>query len=88
MTEAPERINVSKSLGGQWVAFDNGYGEDYVRADIAEAREAKLLDALWWYGEQARLARLIHGEGDVGRLALSEDGGSRARAIIAELEKP
>lgn len=30
---------------------------------------------LEWYGEQARLARLIHSEGDAGRHALAGDGG-------------
>lgn len=37
--------------------------------------------ALEWYGEQARLARLIHSEGDAGRNALADDGGKRARAL-------
>jgi hypothetical protein len=44
----------------------------------------RMRDALEWYGEQARLARLIHSEGDAGRHALAEDGGKRARAILAE----
>ena len=48
----------------------------------AEAREQKLLEALTWYGEQARLARLIHSEGDAGRHALSNDGGDRARRAL------
>lgn len=39
--------------------------------------------ALEWYAEQSRLCRLIHGEGDAGRNALSGDGGQRARAAIA-----
>jgi hypothetical protein len=38
--------------------------------------------ALEWYGEQARLARLIHAEGDAGRHALADDGGKRARAAL------
>jgi hypothetical protein len=37
---------------------------------------------LAWYGEQARLARLIHSGGDAGRQALAEDGGKRARATL------
>ena len=43
---------------------------------------AKLREALEWYGEQARLCRLIHSEGDAGRHALSSDGGTRARAAL------
>jgi hypothetical protein len=42
-------------------------------------------EALGWYGEQARLARLIHSEGDAGRNALAADGGNRARATLASL---
>lgn len=37
---------------------------------------------LTWYGEQARLARLIHSEGDAGRNALAADGGKRARQAL------
>jgi hypothetical protein len=50
------------------------------RALSADVKELKA--ALEWYGEQARLARLIHSEGDSGRHALADDGGKRARAII------
>lgn len=42
-----------------------------------------LVDALEWYGEQARLCRLIHQEGDAGRHALNDDGGKRAREALA-----
>lgn len=45
-----------------------------------------ILAVLWWYGEQARLARLIHSEGDAGRNALQADGGAKARAILAQWE--
>jgi len=45
-----------------------------------------LIEELEWYGEQARLARLIHSEGDAGRHALQDDGGKRARAILSRLE--
>jgi hypothetical protein len=45
---------------------------------------AELVEALKWYGENARLCRLIHSEGDAGRHALSEDGGKRARALLAK----
>jgi hypothetical protein len=43
---------------------------------------AKLREALEWYGEQARLCRLIHSEGDAGRHALANDGGIRARKAL------
>lgn len=50
----------------------------------SEAPEAgRLREALEWYGEQARLARLIHSEGDAGRHALADDGGKRAREALA-----
>ena len=42
----------------------------------------RLREALEWYGEQARLARLIHSEGDAGRHALQEDGGKKARTTL------
>lgn len=44
------------------------------------------VEALEWYGEQARLARLIHSEGDAGRHALADDGGKRARQALAVLQ--
>ena len=48
---------------------------------LTQGSEA-MREALEWYGEQARLARLIHSEGDAGRHALAEDGGKRARAAL------
>lgn len=56
--------------------------------DNAQAIAAlpELIEELEWYGEQARLARLIHSEGDAGRHALQDDGGKRARAILSRLE--
>jgi len=56
-----------------------------IQAAFAE-REARLVGALEWYGEQARLARLIHDEGDAGRHALSRDGGRLATATLATLK--
>lgn len=47
------------------------------------AEIARLREALEWYGEQARLARLVHSEGDKGRHALAGDGGTRAREALA-----
>ena len=54
-------------------------------AEIAalRAENERLRMALEWYGENARLCRLIHSEGDKGRYALAADGGNRARAAIA-----
>lgn len=47
------------------------------------ARYEEMRAALEWYGENARLCRLIHSEGDAGRNALSNDGGKLARATLA-----
>jgi hypothetical protein len=43
----------------------------------------ELREAIAWYGENARLARLVHSGGDPGRHALAGDGGKRARAILS-----
>ena len=53
-----------------------------------ETTEEALRNALAWYGEQARLARLVHSEGDPGRWALAEDGGKRAREVLAMSASP
>jgi hypothetical protein len=50
---------------------------------LADPRVQALVEALDWYREQARLARLIHSEGDAGRHALQADGGKRAAAALA-----
>ncbi|WP_189423599.1 hypothetical protein [Devosia pacifica] len=50
----------------------------------AEAENKRLREALEWYGEQTRLARLNHSEGDAGRHALAADGGKIARQALAE----
>jgi hypothetical protein len=47
-----------------------------------------LVEALEWYGEQARLCRLIHSGGDPGRHSLQADGGEKARAALANLKGP
>jgi hypothetical protein len=41
-------------------------------------------ESLEWYGERARLARLIHSGGDPARFELSDDGGKRARAALEQ----
>lgn len=50
----------------------------------SEPCDASIRDALEWYGEQARLARLIHSEGTKGRQALASDGGERAKIALAK----
>lgn len=59
-----------------------------VEAEGLRARVAALETELAWYGEQARLARLIHSEGDAGRHAIAADGGERARAALSGDHKP
>lgn len=51
-----------------------------------KAENQRLRETLTWYGEQARLARLIHSEGDAGRRNLEADGGTRARAAMRSTE--
>jgi hypothetical protein len=51
------------------------------------AKVALLSEALEWYGERARLARLIHSGGDPARFELSDDGGKRARRALSEPDK-
>ncbi len=73
--------------------LENGYTETplFAEADTTSLEEerdtlakrvAGLEAALEWYGQQARLCRLIHSEGDSGRHALQADGGNRARAAL------
>ena len=64
--------------------LDELLAETKDRLAAALAQVARLREALEWYGENARLARLIHSEGDKGRHAIAEDGGKRARAALAE----
>lgn len=54
----------------------------------AKDRIKALEAALRWYGEQARLARLIHSEGDAGRQALAKDGGAKALAALEATNEP
>lgn len=58
-------------------------GDEAADALLAQAAElAEVRAELAWYGEQARLARLIHREGDAGRHALTADGGKRASKAL------
>ena len=68
-----------------WSEHGHSAGIEAIQAAFAE-REARLVGALEWYGEQARLARLIHDEGDAGRHALSRDGGKLATDTLAALK--
>ena len=52
----------------------------------AEAKVARLVEALEWYAEQTRLCQLAHSSGDAGRNALHADGGKRARAALTEIK--
>jgi hypothetical protein len=87
MIDAPETIFADKEFGhndwdaGTFCTVSDG-GTEYTRADVAQARIAELEGVVRWYGEQARLARLIHSEGDEGRHAIHMDGGSRSRAAL------
>lgn len=54
------------------------------RATEAERKLAEAVGVVEWYGENARLARLIHSEGDAGRNALADDGGKRARTFLSK----
>lgn len=58
-------------------------GEMPHRAMALADENTHLRETLAWYGEQARLARLIHSEGDTGRNALAGDGGKRANEALA-----
>jgi hypothetical protein len=58
-------------------------GEHEANAHLIAAAP-EMAEVLEWYAEQARLARLIHSEGDAGRHALADDGGKRARAALAK----
>lgn len=81
-------------LTGQWSASRRADRDNMVPYILAAEHErlmterdaeiVRLREALEWYGEQARLARLIHSEGDSGRHALASDGGRRARATLGD----
>jgi hypothetical protein len=93
------RFNVERALGSAsnptkmrrfMNAARNGEAEANERAeksaaerDALRAQVATLREALGWYGENARLCRLIHSGGDIGRKALDEDGGEKARGALA-----
>jgi len=75
------RFHLDYDQGVINAAFIAAANPTTVRALLDE--NERMRAALGWYGEQARLARLIHSEGDAGRHALSDDGGKRARAALS-----
>lgn len=96
LPDCPEVLWAQRHLGrDDWQVSENvtpasmgvSASEKFVNA--RELREAvgeveKLREALAWYGEQARLCRLIHSQGDLGRHALQNDGGTIARAALGD----
>lgn len=65
--------------------IDTMFSGDEAKATATAMRGGEgVREALEWYGEQARLCRLIHTGGDAGRAALADDGGKRARAAVAQ----
>tara|TARA_R110000772_G_scaffold30806_5_gene76491 strand:+ start:2564 stop:2827 length:264 start_codon:yes stop_codon:yes gene_type:complete len=81
MSELSERLRDIASWNGNVGTTNAIDAADSI--DALEARVAELEGALEWYGENARLCRLIHSEGDPGRHALAEDGGKRAKAALS-----
>lgn len=77
-------IRVELGLSADDPRIEPGFSsiEDELYTVTRERDQAR--EALAWYGEQARLARLIHSEGDAGRAALAADGGNRARAALSQ----
>lgn len=68
------------------VALHNAFPELEATIRAQAAQIAAMREALEWYGEQSRLCRLIHREGDPGRKALDDDGGKRASAALKASE--
>jgi hypothetical protein len=54
-----------------------------IREASLELYVKELSEVLKWYGENSRLARLIHSEGDAGRHALAADGGYLANRTLS-----
>lgn len=69
-----------------WGFYDEQLANWNTRA--SDTTITTLAAALAWYGEQSRLARLIHSEGDAGRQALAQDGGTLARTTLNGAPQP
>jgi hypothetical protein len=96
LTDEQKIIDDLRKLTGFLLSDDvdgllpGGFSSPDDAADLIECLQARvkvLEKALQWYGEQARLAKLIHSEGDSGRNALAKDGGKRARTALQEQSK-
>ena len=74
-----ERVNSADDGQPRQPSTADDGREKALFAALSETRAA-----LEWYGEQARLCRLIHSEGDAGRNALAEDGGKKAQATLTK----
>jgi hypothetical protein len=88
MTGVPERIwaDPPETFDGSdvWRSEPGGKGVECIRADIAAAREAKLIEALRFYADGEWQDNYPGGVYRDGCL----DYGDKARTIIAEMEKP
>lgn len=78
------RVIIPSELEGADLYDANGEYVPLEEVATRDKRIAKLEAALAWYGEQARLCRLIHSEGDEGRQSLAADGGTRARTALTK----
>jgi regulator of replication initiation timing len=78
-----ELLTESERLQAQLAEYKAGAAAEAKAGDEARRELAEAREALAWYGEQARLCRLVHSEGDAGRQALDDDGGKRARDVLA-----
>lgn len=58
--------------------------DDLTKLKNALVEIHRLREVVAWYGECARLARLITSEGDAGRNALADDGGKKAARVLAD----
>ena len=73
--------------GPLWPVTERQSGDELAeRLEALIPESNRVRETLEWYGEQSRLSRLIHSEGDQGRHALADDGGKRARAALAPKE--
>lgn len=83
-TKHGDDFRVDPAFVATFIQFRRERHVESKKDSIQKERDvARLRAQLEWYGEQARLARLITSEGDKGRNAISADGGARARATLA-----
>jgi len=84
MSYMPNEIYVGRTRGDKLCAFEAKESDEtkYIRADIAEARIAKLEDALRWYGDEKNYRR--RGMGKLGVAIIHDDEGQRAREVLKD----